>query len=442
MTSFRNKYLFLILSLIIAAWLVVAQVIANQILILTCLVAFLAVAVFAGVKKMALPVLLFFIPWAPILKNTPESFSFYTIALLAILLICLISEYRRIDPIHIILAFFLLLISLIPKIGNGYSIDNSYILFFACLFLIHLLGNEFNDGYDFYVLSVFFILGIITSALSANQLAVIPTISRYITVLNYSGLTRYCGYYGDPNFYSAHITAAISGLMVMSVYEKGILRRLFMFVSAVLLIYCGFLSASKSFIVILVCLFLFWILEILFMRRKMSFKVVLILTLFVGLIFVLSSTVFTDLIDMVIGRFKNDNNISSLTTGRTDIWIKYLNALISDVKLLFFGQGFTSIIIGDRISHNTIIQILYQFGVFGTPLLLAWIWRFFKKMLGSARIEYGMLQNLLILLIGVFGPWMALDQLFFDDFFLMQFFVCMGIRYIAEKRAAEAEKSL
>ena len=47
----------------------------------------------------------------------------------------------------------------------------------------------------------------------------------YFTVDSYLTITRLSGYYGDPNFYSAHITAYLAGILMLLSREKNRLRQ-------------------------------------------------------------------------------------------------------------------------------------------------------------------------------------------------------------------------
>ena len=171
-------------------------------------------------------------------------------------------------------------------------------------------------------------------------------------------------------------------------------------------------------------------------------KIALLFVVLVCGAFILSSTVFVDLIDAVTERFRNSTTASDLTTGRTELWKIYIYAIFGDPWLLFFGKGYTSVLIGEKISHNTLIQIVYQFGLCGTPFLIMWEWQLFKKILGGIRLRYGMLMNVMIIAIGTLGPWLALDLLFFDEFFLMQFYLLLGIKYIYNKDISEEKELL
>ncbi len=435
MLEMRPKIYIMLGCLLITVLLLVGQVLANTVLLLVCLAGFFALVMWATMKHMSIPVLLYFLPWSPLLKLQPGTMSTYSMALVAVLLIYVLRNTKRFSFAHIFPAALLLVQSIILKTVTGEGIDNGYILFFLCLFLFPLIAREKGQEYDFFTLILYFSFGIIISAISAEQLMVFPTISRYITVHSYSSMTRLSGFYGDPNFYSAHITAVVSGALVIILNERNLLKKIVLYVMLIALLYCGFLSVSKSFALIMVCIAFLWIIEVLFRRGRISSKLMMLLALGVGAVFVLSSILFTDLIDMMVGRFFGANagsNISDFTTGRTEIWISYFRAFEDDPMLLFFGKGFTDALINGRASHNIIIQSIYQFGLVGTGLLFIWLGAYMKSMLDHIHIKASGIVQAVLIIVGTFGTWLAIDHLMFDEFFLFPFFAFVGIKYVSD----------
>ena len=61
-----------------------AQFLGNHLLILLCCGAFLLLMIGAACKETVFPLLLFFLPWATLLKLSPDGKSFYSIALLLV----------------------------------------------------------------------------------------------------------------------------------------------------------------------------------------------------------------------------------------------------------------------------------------------------------------------------------------------------------------------
>lgn len=410
------------------------QVLNSSIGLLVFLAGFGALTVFAAVKDMAVPILLFFLPWSPILKLEPGTMSMYSIALIAVMLVFVFRNSKSFSFGHIFPAALLFVQTIIVKTLTDDPIDNGFILFFACLVLFPILANEKDKEYDYYTLILFFAFGIITSAISAQQLMIFPSISRYITVHEYSSLTRLSGYYGDPNFYSAQVAAAISGVLVLVLNEVKLSRKIILFITLIVLLYCGFLSVSKSFALVIICIALFWIIEVLFRKGRISGKLMMLLALAIGGVFVLSSILFTDLIDMMLDRFLGGNrNLSEFTTGRTELWVSYLRTFEDNPAMMLFGEGFTEKLINNRGSHNVLIQSIYQFGIVGTVVLGIWALSYFRSMLRHVRVYSSNIVQILVLAAGAFGPWLAIDPIMFDEFFLMPFFVSMGMLYISEK---------
>ena len=443
MISLRKKSFFLIGSLLVAIWLLVAQVIANTTLLIPCIVCFIALVIWASVNKIAIPVLMFFLPWAPLIKITPGTTSFYTIAMLLALLICVVLWRRHVNAVHFVPSLFLLAMTLIVKLIYGYSITNDFIVFFVFLFALPYLTVKNEEKYGFYDLTVFFSVGIVLAAISAQQLNVFPTISRFIEVITIRDEIRLSGFYVDPNFYSAHITAAMSGIMILVLKEKQIKKRLVLLSLLALLTYSGFISVSKSFALVTVCVLIFWIMELLFQKEKFSVKAMLFLTITVGVLFVLFSTVFSDLLDMMLNRFfTSRTNISSFTTGRFEIWKNYLEKLSDNTLLLLFGIGYTNELINGRAAHNTLIQCIYQVGISGFVMIFSWFVCFLNTILGQKRLKFSHLIQTAILIVGSIGPWFALDMMFFDEFFLIPFFALVGIRYIINSEDRPFEENM
>ena len=96
--------------------------------------------------------------------------------------------------------------------------------------------------------------------------------------------------------------------------------------------------------------------------------------------------------------------------------------------MLLFGEGFSHIAIKDQVPHNTLIQIIYEFGLVGTPFLAMWIIYFFRDTYGSGRLRRDQLFNILMVATGAFLPWMALDILYFNEFFLFQMYVFVALQ--------------
>ena len=415
-----------------AVFICSAQVINNRIMILGGVAFFMLVSAFASAHGYVIPVLLFFLPWSTILKLEPGSISFYTVAIIVVCIISFIRTNLKFNIKCFCFAIGILFVSLVSKLLDGSGIALSYLMFMFLLFLLPNVTEELFEFTNFRTLTIFFSIGIITAALSAQQLANIPTIARYIDVYSWDVIVRHSGYYGDANFYSAHITAAFSGVILLTISNHNKKLILPYFVLSVMLLYCGFISASKAFTITTVLVAVMWFFAVFTMRDRPGFK---LYSIFIGIatvVLLFTSGIFSDLINVVLYRFSQSDNASELTTGRTERWADYLNELLLNPKVLLLGKGFNNVKLNELGSHNTVLQIIYQFGIVGGFALMAWIFHFIKQMLEDRKKRTSFI-FVLILLTGAFLPWFAIDMLFFDEFFLIPIYVCAGINYFAKQ---------
>ena len=427
-----NKYIVAALGCIsLSALICLSQITTNMVLIATSFVGLLAICVWACMKEIIFPILLYLLPWSPLMKFYKGGISFFTIMLLVVSLVSLIKNRMSIKMYQIVLTALMAISTAIAKIIQENEITYSYLFFFAMLFLLPCITKRI-DSDSFNETTIFFALGIITAALSAQQLVVYHNIAQYITVDSYLTITRLSGYYGDPNFYSAHITACLAGILMLLSREKDRVRQAVLIIVAVLLVYCGMLSASKMFVIVLACLFFFWIPVLMEKSGRGNGR----LRMFVGILcaggIFLSSSAFKELFRIIDDRFAYAANVSQLTTGRTDIWKNYINEFLENIDITLLGEGYSTVILDGRASHNTVIQGVFQFGLIGLPLIAAWMYFFIKSILKSEKNTKTDWKCIALMAVGVVLPWMSLDILFFDEFFLLPLYAALGVIYMSE----------
>lgn len=433
------KTLCLCFCFVEAVWLLLAQVLNSTLLLVPCLICFLVMMVWAALQNVAIPVFLFFLPFAPLLKLAPGTLSFFTLALLVAYAVYAVKGFKNVRITHLVPALGLIVLTLAVKLFNGYPITNNYILLCASLLLVPFMAIELDDRYsryDFYWATLFFVLGITLAALTSQMLTDFESIARYIREVDELGVIRHSGYYSDPNFYSAHITAAFGGTMILLLDRMARPRRFVLIGAAVVLLYCGLLSVSKSFLLISICLIICWAFTFMFSKGRISSKILMVSMLIVLALFLLSSTAFTDLLDLVLVRLFRGTNMSDFTTRRVDLWGNYFNEFRDSPLILLFGNGCSiDVLVSGRGSHNTLIQMVHQLGLVGSGLLVAWFVSLVKTVRDAADVASLGWGKSVIFLLGVFGPWLALDYLFFDELFLLPIYVCIAFCY-AQQTAA------
>lgn len=425
----RHPILILVGCLVISGAVCYAHILGNTVVLALCLIAFLAYNVYACFKSTIFPVLLYFLPWSPLLKIDINGYSFFTFALIFACLFYFIKGKLSLSVYQVILTSVMVALTIIAKTVQGNSISNSYFVFILMLLLFPCITSKAKNRLSFYYITLFFSFGIIAAALSAQQIAGFPNISQYIKVDSYLTITRLSGYYPDPNFYSAHITACLAGVMLLLSREKKASHRLLLAVISVVLLYCGLLSASKAFIVITACLFFIWIPSLLEKQNRGSAAIKVFVGLLCAGVIVLSSTAFQELFKIIDTRFSYASNVSEFTTGRTDIWYAYIDELTHNPILTIFGEGFSNVIIGKKSSHNTIIQGVFQFGLIGFPFLIAWILITIKNLISQTAHTKLHFLYILLMCVGIVLPWMALDIIFFDELFLLPVYGALAVAY-------------
>lgn len=411
----------LIGALLNVALLFVAHLFNNQALILLSLT-IMIIIVLATKPKLFLPLMLFYLPWSPVLKISSGSFSFFTIVTVLYFFKLIFFEKVSISKKSTVIVILLLVLTSIAKIIFAHSFSLDYFVFFMMLLLFSIYCKNYYNNLSLNISVYFLTFGIITACFAALNLMNLPHMQGYINVYTWEnkGLVRLSGFYGDSNFYSAQLLVAITCNLFLLIFEKGRMK-IVIVVLLLMLIYCGSLSVSKSFILILAVILLLWLINVFLSRKRGKLKIFILLCIIIIGFLIVGFGLFSDEIEMYMVRFGMVSNVSSLTTGRNDIFENYLHFFYNNPLMLIFGQGYTDILyeaVNNRASHNTIIQFIYQLGIIGTITLIEWIINLskcFKEKIRNKTIIY--IGLLVTAFVGFFTSWLALDMLFFDDFF-------------------------
>lgn len=324
----------------------------------------------------------------------------------------------------------LLSLTLLSKLFQGNAIDRGYLLFLFTLVLFPTLAtSDCRRRTPFSLTCLYFSLGVISAALSAQLVANNPSIAQFINVESWAHVTRLSGYYGDANFYSAQINACIASLLLVLVKETSAWRRAGCLGLLVTLLYCGLLSASKSFVIVCACEVGIWAAMLFRNSGNGRRNLTLLVAAAVVVLVAFSTSAFQELLRILDNRFSYADSVSQITTGRSDVWLSYLDLLSRDTKLALFGEGMTNVtldVLRNKASHNTPIQLIFQLGILGTPVLVAWFACLLKELL-PAGMRHVDGWAVALLTVGVFMPWLGLDYLFFDELFLLPTFAARGV---------------
>ncbi|MGK9181277.1 hypothetical protein KXS12_03370 [Priestia filamentosa] len=423
----KNNVL-LSLTLINVVLLSVSHAYNNKVLILSALLMFSLILVFSREGKF-LPLMLFYLPWSPLLKISPGTFTWFTLVTPLFFIVMMFRNKKiKIGKSPLIVVLFFITYTLFVKLINGFSIGTSYIYFIFLLFFIPVYVINFWRSISYITCVLYMVLGVLSACVASTLLIDNPQMAGFISVYEWeaAGLTRFSGFYGDANFYSAQIVIAIVGIFTLLV--KTLKKRVvfLQIVTILVLILFGLLSVSKMFLLSTGTLIFIGVISFLFQKNKISNKFfVLIFILIIGL-YILYSGLFSNEIKQYTFRFTH----GSLTTGRADLQETYINYLLSHPVNLFLGVGITDVFVNSRASHNTFLQIIWQIGLCGILLLVSWIRITFSPIkLKTMEISERSL-FIFLLPIAYMLPWIALDYLFFDEFFYYMLFTVLGMKYL------------
>lgn len=307
-----------------------------------------------------LPMLCFLLPFANIIKLSPGQISIFTI-FFAIYVLRIIFKTGRLNRMFLLTA--LLFASYCLAVSGPDRIVT--IVTMVCGFTMLREATE-SDEYDYRHVLYAFCFGIIISSAIGAMRDYLPIIKSFSLDATYKVgheqyTQRFVGLNVNPNYYTMDISVAMGCLVTTMCTEK--LRPIYFVLFAALAVF-GLMSVSKSFLIVfVVMLVILWLNSL---RQGGTTFLKLTFALMLGGVLVLLFA--EEAIETYIFRLTEEDttDLSSITTGRTDIWISYVKTMLKDLKVLFFGAGVGKIL--ERGTHNTYLEMFYYIGIIGTAL--------------------------------------------------------------------------
>lgn len=344
--------------------------------------------------------LLFLLPSAIILKQDVNSMSFFTI-LFFITILKMVISYKVISKQF---CFCLLALAGYCIIFSGFGQLTTIITMVAGMLMLYYLRWDYFDAN---VAVVTYSSGICLSSLLALFKSYLPIVNKFssdITIKLGEGVysTRFSGLQGNPNYYTLDIIVAISAIIVLMYKHKP--QKIHTICIIALSVF-GLMSVSKSFLLTWIFLIMFWFFISVRQGIGNVFKFAFIAAITAAVAYFFAY----DYINTYLLRFTADStgSLSSITTGRSYIWEAYMSDILNNSKILFFGNGLNTLGSIRRGVHNTYIECLFSFGVFGTIIFLV-----------TLKLSMGRTINSKILwipLVALFIRFMAIGILTYDS---------------------------
>ena len=171
-------------------------------------------------------------------------------------------------------------------------------------------------------------------------------------------------------------------------------------------------------------------------RRNIPYTIIIIILLIIILPKMVGDGFYSDTLNSYLFRFRSVTDLSSLTTDRNKLMATYANYLFSNVDKLCFGVGLSDdqvrILLQTNNAHNTVIQSVYQVGLVGCIIMAGWWTGISSKFPTENKASFSKWVAVSILACAIFLPWMALDILYFSEFFYFILFFLVAKNYLTD----------
>ncbi len=355
--------------------------------------------IFKGTAGETAELLFFVLTFSTIFKLHPEGKTLFNVLIAAAIVKFLFLKPHLKLEIRELLAL-LAFVSYVLIFGGTNAMVKLTSL--TMYFVLMLLLFKQQEKIELRSLLLFFSLGIVLSSLAALNSRYIPGLTSFIQYARLKigdgeYLYRFCGLHINPNFYTMDISIALAGWFGMVVGRR---TKLIDYVFIVALSVLGIMSISKSFLVMYAVLLLLVLIS--FGKQNIGglMKGVFMIGLLIALIYVFADKEYMHAyLNRLLRDRSSDASLSTITTGRYDLWMGYLDHIFSDLKLLLFGEGLRAQHYALRPSHNYFIETVYYLGLVGSALYCLCIRNIFPERDLSVKRSFVNYLPLIILLV-------------------------------------------
>ena len=277
------------------------------------------------------------------------------------------SKTNKKEIVTILTTWLLLLVilTLYSLIYNNFKVYRMamFLDFIQCILACYLVRKTIDIKHILFTL----LSGIVVSFGISTCFSLSGTENKYIEGwLGY----RFGGFFNNINTLAVYCTLCTSSFIVLLLTEKLNFKCHFFYPFISTLI--GLSTMSIAFILMSLLLYGSWFaLSFVKSKNKKRFGLYLILIALGGIAF---AFIAREYILTILNRFLNtghSSTLNNLTTGRVDIWKKYLSRWIDSPLTILFGNGYTAPKIDtNQYEHSIYIAFLFQFGIVGTIAII------------------------------------------------------------------------
>ena len=276
--------------------------------------------------------------------------------------------------------------------GIGRMLDSVGMI--VCAFLTFVNFNNISKK----KLIGYFVVGILTSCVIGFVMSFVPALREKV----FTSGQRFKALTSHTNTLQMLCGTALACLMSLFL-KKEIKSWLYIAVSVAIL-FIGFATQSKAFLIILMLLILL-LLAVEVKKDKPKF----LLTLFVmSILFALS----LEKIQVIIQRFtilSIESVVNSVLSGRVGIWKVYLLACFNNFSSIVFGYGVCATPMGGFGAHNSYLEMLFRHGIVGVALIICLLIAYFCKFEKQNKSKWHNFIPLMVVLLLAFEESMLPD---------------------------------
>lgn len=363
-------------------------------------------------KESTLYQMFFILPMANIFKMSPGSQSFFTILLLAYVVLHMVLPRKA----TLLVVLFALYVVIGELWADSFNLFRTIKLICNLLFLSSILNSEVKLKNK----EIFF--SYISGNIVASTISIMD--SSFFNVESYIGrkeiagniaqdVERFAGLYEDPNYYS--IGLIISLCLVVILFYRREIKPIFGFLLSVVMVYFLLQTYSKS-ALIMMALPVILLLYALIKDKKYVLSIFIVFSALLTIFLAFSGKI--PALELVIERIRESEtavggtDINALTTGRLDIWIMYIEYFINHIRSAVFGVSISADLVEGSAAHNTYIDVFYHLGVLGGTLLVS-ILAVISRQSRHIHLRRNFLNYSIMICIGIM--YFFLSELFYFD---------------------------
>ena len=354
MFGIKTNYKYLSIQLVVIMLCIIAGLFVKPLLFVP-----FAVSVYAIVRNKDNYVfcqLFFILPFSMIYKLSPASSSFYSYIILFYALYVTVFKQIRMNN-FLLIAFYLLF-------GTLNSLEIWLKFLSGLILLTYFVENNSRRNIIEYV--VCFAWGLILSSVVGLYKQEWFILGQYFDgfneeIIGGELIARFSALYNDPNYYSISVIIAV--YFLADFFVRGYLNRIFVFVPILILIYFGFLTYSKMY---MLSILLVLVVQMKGYIQNSKYKVYAIIFVPVSFIIMIWKFVSSDYFTQFLTRVDTDD----ISSNRFIIWQHYLGYLADHIITLIFGVGFADGFYKGTAPHNSYIEGIYFLGIIGSVIYI------------------------------------------------------------------------